>query len=64
MNAIKTISGHWIDQPATTYTVKVSLGSWNGIEDEADRNIFFYTDGEPINVGDIVASDFVVTAIH
>jgi hypothetical protein len=61
---VKKISGHWIDQPDAKYTVLVSLGSWNGIEDEADRNIFFYTDGEPIKVGDIVASDFVITRIH
>ena len=62
--SIKTISGHWLDQPETNYTVLVSLGSWDGVEDEKDRNIFFYTDGEPINVGDIVAGDFVITAIH
>lgn len=62
--SIKIISGHWIDQPDTNYTVLVSLKSWNGIEDEKDRNIFFYTDGDPIKVGDIVAGDFVVTKIH
>lgn len=64
MSNLKTISGHWIDQPETNYTVLVSLGSWDGVEDEKDRNIFFYTDGDPIKVGDIVAGDFIITAIH
>ena len=61
---IKTITGHWIDQPETNYTVLVSLGSWDGVENDFDRKIFFYTDRESIQVGDVVAGDFVVTEIH
>jgi hypothetical protein len=60
---IKTIEGHWQDDPATRYCVNVSLGSWDGIEDEKDRDIFYYMDGEPLRVGDVIANDFVVTNI-
>ena len=61
---IKTVDGHWVDDVDTTYTVNVSLGSWSGVEDEKDRDIFFYTDGNALAVGDIIAGDFVVTKIH
>lgn len=59
-----TVTGHWVDEPDTEYSVRVSLGSWDGQENEADRNIFYYTDGEPIKVGDIIANDFVITEIY
>ena len=62
-NQIVTVTGHWTDDPSNNYTVAVSLGEWNGVEDETDRGIFYYTDGQPLKVGDIIASDFVVTAI-
>lgn len=58
------VRGHWIDDPATEYSVLVSLGSWDERETEEDRRIFYYTDGEPLNVGDVIASDFRVTAIY
>lgn len=61
---IVTVNGHWVDEPAITYTVRVSLGSWDEQEDERDSQIFYYTDGEPLNVGDVIASDFVVTEIY
>lgn len=61
---IVTISGHWVDEPATTYIVRVSLGSWDEQEDARDSQIFYYTDGEPLKVGDVIASDFVVTEIY
>ena len=64
MSNIRTVSGYWLDQPEVIYTVKVSLDSWDGIEDEKDLEIFFYTDGDPIEVGDIIAHDFVITKIH
>lgn len=60
---IKTVDGHWLDDD-TVYTVSVSTGSWNEIEDEFDRKIFFYTDGEPIEIGAVIAGDFVITNIH
>lgn len=60
---IITVTGHWVDDLSNKYTVAVSMGEWDGVEDEADRNIFYYTDGEPLKVGDTIAGDFVVTAI-
>ena len=59
----KTINGYWIDQPKTIYTLMVSLDSWDEEEDAKDSKIFFYTDGEDVKVGDVIASDFVVTAV-
>lgn len=61
---IKTVDGYWLDDDKTVYTVSVSLGSWNEVDDEFDRKIFFYTDGEPIEIGTIIAGDFVITNIH
>jgi hypothetical protein len=58
------IHGHWIDDPDTFHTVVVSLDKWNGVEDEEDGSIFYYTDGDQINVGDVIAGDFRVNAIH
>lgn len=61
---VVNVIGHWVDAPDTEYSVRVSLGSWDGQEDEADRNIFYYTDGAPFCVGDVIAGDFVITKIH
>lgn len=61
---IVNVRGHWVDDPATEYSVLVSLGSWDGRETEEDSRIFYYTDGEPLNVGDVIASDFRVTEIQ
>ncbi len=61
---IKTVDGYWLDDDKTVYTVSVSLGSWNEVDDEFDRKIFFYTDGEPIEIGTVIAGDFIITNIH
>ena len=61
---LKTITGYWKDEPQRTYTVKVSLGTWNERDDLADLGIFYYTDGEPIKVGDTIAEDFIITDIQ
>jgi len=55
------VQGYWKEDPETLYWVTVSLGSWDGYEDDKDRDIFYYTDGEPLNIGDTIAGDFVVT---
>ena len=55
------VEGYWQDSPDTRYWVNVSLGSWDGYEDEKDRDIFYYMDGEPLNIGDVIADNFVVT---
>ncbi len=61
---IKTVDGHWLDDPDTALTVNVCIGSWDWIEDVNDQKIFYYTDGEPIEIGTIIAGDFVITNIH
>ena len=33
----------------------------DGYEDAKDRDIFYYMDGEPLNIGDVIADNFVVT---
>lgn len=53
-----------MDLPTIEYSVLVSLGSWDGQETEEDRNIFYYTDGEPLSLGDVIAGDFRVTEIY
>ena len=61
---IVNVRGHWLDLPTIEYSVLVSLGSWDGQETEEDRNIFYYTDGEPLSLGDVIAGDFRVTEIY
>ena len=56
-----SVEGYWQDSPDTRYWVNVSLGSWDGYEDAKDRDIFYYMDGEPLNIGDVIADNFVVT---
>jgi hypothetical protein len=65
MPKYKTVSveGHWEDDPENTSTVKVALGEWDEVEDDEDQSIFYYMDGEPLKVGDVIAEGFVVTAI-
>jgi len=65
MSKYETISveGHWDDEPEYTFTVKVALGEWDEMEDDDDCEIFYYLDGSPIKVGDVIADGFVVTAI-
>lgn len=58
-----TVEGHWEDNVDSTFTLKVALGEWDGIEDAEDEDIFYYMDGKPLNVGDVISDGFVVTAI-
>lgn len=58
-----TVEGHWEDNPEYTFEVKLALGDWDGIEDAEDEDIFYYMDGEPLNVGDVISDGFVITAI-
>lgn len=61
---IVTVEGYYIDEPNHIYTVNVSLGYWNGIEDHTDNDIFYYMDDVPLNVGDTLSDSFIVTAIE
>ena len=46
------------------YQVDIALGSWDEVEDDEDRNIFFYMDGQPLEVGLILDDGFVIVDIE
>jgi hypothetical protein len=60
----KLCEGYWEDDPKNIYSVNIASGDWDGEEDYADEQIFFYMDGEPLVVGAIVADSFVITNIE
>jgi hypothetical protein len=65
----KYCTGFWLpDDPATRQvdfmTVKISLDSWDEVEDHEDQSIFFYMDGEPLEEGLIISDGFVITHIE
>jgi hypothetical protein len=60
----KYCEGYWEDEPDNIYSVNIALGDWDGKEDYADEQIFFYMDGQPLVVGAIVADGFVITEIE
>jgi hypothetical protein len=60
----KYCEGYWEDEPSNIYSVNIALSDWDGKEDYADENIFFYMDGEPLVVGAVVADSFVITSIE
>jgi len=56
--------GYWEDEPERLiYPARIALGEWDGVEDLEDEGIFFYMDGEPLEVGSVVAEGFVITEI-
>jgi hypothetical protein len=59
----KQCEGYWEDEPENIYSVTVALEEWDGTEDYADEQVFYYMDGEPLKVGAIVADGFVITEI-
>lgn len=46
------------------YDVTIALGSWDENEDTEDEQIFFYMDGQPLEVGMILGDGFVITNIE
>jgi hypothetical protein len=65
----KYCEGFWLpDDPSASHVdfmhVTVALGSWDEVEDEEDREIFFYMDGEPLERGLIISDGFVITNIE
>lgn len=61
MQSTVTVSGFFDDEPNRTFSTRVCLGSWDGVEN--DENVFFYMDGMPLRIGSIIAGNFVVTEI-
>jgi len=65
----KYCTGFWLpDDPLTRKVhfcgVEIALGSWDEDEDAEDEGIFFYMDGEPLEVGMIISDGFVVVDIE
>ena len=65
----KYCTGFWLpDDPSAKNVdfmdVKIALDSWDEEEDHEDQSIFFYMDGEPLEVGLIVSDGFVITNIE
>ena len=62
---IKVCSGYWDDEPDRVLSgVRVALESWDEMEDHWDESIFYYMDNQPLQVGSIIAEDFIVTEIE
>lgn len=59
----ETIScnGFWNDNKEPFFCMNVALGSWDEVEDEEDRSIVFYLDGEEA-IGN--HGDFTITEIE
>ena len=62
MTAPLNVYGYWGQASDETLFVLVEPGSWDG--NEYDDSIFFYMDDQPLEVGDVIADGFVVTAIE
>ena len=58
------VEGYFDDEPDTIYSVVVALEAWDGVEDAEDEGIFFYMDGELLEVGAVVADNFVITEVY
>ena len=57
------VEGYWQDTPEETRVYRVALEGWDEEEDEEDETIFYYMDGKPLAVGDVISDGFVVTSI-
>ena len=54
------VTGHYLDDPSNSL---VSLGHWEGKEDEQGGEIVYYMNGEPLKVGCMIDENFVITEI-
>lgn len=62
---IKVCSGYWADEPTRILSgARVALESWDEAEDHWDESIFYYMDNQPLQVGAVIAEDFIVTEIE
>jgi hypothetical protein len=52
------------DKSVDFFNVKVAKESWDEIEDDEDKSIFYYMDGMELTVGDIISDNFVITEIY
>ena len=66
---VKNCTGFYLpDNPIARkvdfFDVKIALDSWDEEEDAEDESIFYYMDGEPLEVGLILSDGFVITNIE
>jgi len=66
---VKNCRGFWLpDNPTASKVdflwVDIALDSWDEVEDDEDRSIFFYMDGQPLEVGSILSDGFVIVDIE
>lgn len=62
-------SGFWLPTDPTAkavgiMNVLIAKGSWDEVEDADDERIFWYMDGDELQVGDIISDGFVVIEIQ
>lgn len=63
MSNVIEVEGYWIDQPNVgTMNVLVSTASYPDDDEDDSDDIFWYTDGDPVNVGDML-DQFRVTKV-
>jgi len=65
----KRCVGFWLPTDPTAkevlfLDVRIAEGSWDEIEDADDSRIFYYMDGQPLKVGDIISDGFVIVEIN
>lgn len=63
-NEVFIVEGYFLDNPNHIHYMNVSAGEWDGIENHADNDIFFYMDNEPLHVGATISEDFVILSIE
>lgn len=66
---VKNCKGFYMPESETAHKVDffwvdIALESWDEVEDAEDESIFFYMDGQPLEVGSILSDNFVVVEIE
>jgi hypothetical protein len=57
--------GYWSHDPdKTLYEVTIARDGWDEVEDADDERIFYYMEGEPLDVGTVLEDGFVITKIY
>ena len=54
--------GHWAEDKNHIYEVQIGLNSWDEEPDMYDDSIFYYMDGEPLEVGTDL-DGFIITSV-
>lgn len=65
----KKCTGFWlpndpIARKVDFFDVWITEDTWDEVEDDEDAFIFYYMDGEPLELGCILSDGFVITGIE